>query len=98
MKNLAGETIYLEAIKDETGKILKTSRGLPIYPIPVRDPQTQNWVFDESGNLIVAPLLWDEKGELIEIDGIPKFKSPVYDYENGKLSLKVDEEGKYMFK
>ena len=98
VKNLAGETIYLEAIKDETGKILKTSRGLPIYPIPVRDPQTQNWVFDESGNLIVAPLLWDEKGELIEIDGIPKFKSPVYDYENGKLSLKVDEEGKYMFK
>jgi hypothetical protein len=96
--NLAGETMYLEPVKDENGTILKSCRGLPIYPPPVRDPQTQNWVFDNSGNLLVAPLLFDEKGEIIEIDGIPKFKSPVYDYENGKLSLKVDEEGKYMFK
>jgi len=98
VQNLAGETIYLEPVKDENGTILKSCRGLPIYPPPVRDPQTQNWVFDNSGNLLVAPLLFDEKGEIIEIDGIPKFKSPVYDYENGKLSLKVDEEGKYMFK
>lgn len=97
MHNLAGETIYLEPLKDENGRILKTSRGLPIYPIPVRDPQTQAWVFDESGNLVLTPLLWDEKGKIIEINGIPKFKLPVYNYENGELSLKRDEDGKYIF-
>ncbi len=96
-KNLQGETIYLEPLQDETGKILKSSRGLPIYPLPLRDPQTHKWVFDQTGKLVLCPVLRNKKGEIIERDGLPQFQSPVYEYETGKLSLKRDELGNYCF-
>ncbi|MGV2388182.1 MAG UNVERIFIED_CONTAM: hypothetical protein LVR29_07150 [Microcystis novacekii LVE1205-3] len=41
-KNLQGETIYLEPLQDATGKILKSSSGLPILsPSLARYPDTQ---------------------------------------------------------
>ena len=95
--NPQGEMIYLEPLQDETGKILKSSRGLPIYSLPLRDPQTQKWVFDATEKLVVCPVLRDEEDEIIEKNGIPQFESPVYEYENGQLSLKRDEAGNYCF-
>ena len=97
VQNLKGETVYLQPLTDESGKWLKSSRGLPIYPIPVRDPQTQQWIFDESGELVVCPVTRDDKGEIQELDGIPQFSLPIYDYQEGKLALKQDSEGKYIF-
>jgi hypothetical protein len=96
-KDLQGKTIYLEPLQDETGKVLISSRGLPIYSLPLRDPQTQDWVFDATEKLVVCPILRNENGEVVEENGIPQFESPVYEYENGKTSLKRDESGNYCF-
>lgn len=96
-KNLLGETIYLEPLRDDVGNIITTSRGLPIYPLPLRDPQTNKWVFDQQGNLVVCPILRNEEGELVEQDGLPQFHSPVYGFEDGQLFLKRDELGNYCF-
>jgi ribosomal protein S18 acetylase RimI-like enzyme len=97
VQNVKGETVYLKPLTDESGKWLKSSRGLPIYPIPVRDPQTQQWIFDESSELVVCPVALNEKGEIQELDGIPQFCLPIYDYQEGKLALKRDSEGQYVF-
>ena len=96
-KDLQGKTIYLKPLQDEAGEVLISSRGLPIYSLPLRDPQTQDWVFDATDKLVVCPILRDEDGKIIEKNGIPQFESPVYEYENGKLSLKQDESGNYCF-
>jgi len=63
----------------------------------LRDPQTHKWVFDQTGKLVLCPVLRNKKGEIIERDGLPQFQSPVYEYETGKLSLKRDELGNYCF-
>jgi Acetyltransferase (GNAT) family len=97
VNNAQGEGVYLYPLTDEAGEWLKTSRGMPIYPIPLRDPQTQEWVFDESGELVVCPVARNEQGKITEIDGITQFCLPVYDYAEGKLAFKRDSEGKYVF-
>lgn len=96
VKNEQGEGVYLYPLMDEAGDWLRSSRGMSIYPIPLRDPQTQEWVFDESGELVVCPVARNKQGEVIEVDGIPQFHLPVYDYAEGKLMLKQDS-GKYVF-
>ena len=97
VRNAQGEEVYLYPLTDELGNWLKSSRGLPIYPIPVRDPQSQEWVFDDSGELVVCPVAYDEQGKIQELDGIPQFRLPVYDYVESKLILKQDEQGNYLF-
>ena len=97
VKNTQGEGVYLYPLMNEAGNWLKSSRGMPIYPIPIRDPQSQEWVFDDSGELVVCPVALDEKGNVKELDGIPQFCLPTYGYEDGKLNLKQDSEGKYIF-
>lgn len=96
--NPQGEQVFLYPLKDATGKILNSSAGLPIYPTPLRNPQTQDWVFDESsGQLVVCPILLDDSGKIIEHQGIPQFQTPVYDQIDGKLALKRHENGQYLF-
>ncbi|MFM7577429.1 MAG: GNAT family N-acetyltransferase, partial [Microcystaceae cyanobacterium] len=73
VKNAQGETVYLYPLTDESGNWLKSSKVMPIYPIPVRDPQSQAWVFDQSGELIVCPVARDQQGNIKEVDGIPQF-------------------------
>ncbi|MFM7577809.1 MAG: GNAT family N-acetyltransferase, partial [Microcystaceae cyanobacterium] len=97
VRNAQGEGVYLYPLTNESGEWLKSSRGMPIYPIPVRDPQSQKWVFDESGELVVCPVAYDEQGKIQELDGIPQFRLPTYDYVEGKLMLKQDDRGNYLF-
>nr|MDJ0582118.1 hypothetical protein [Crocosphaera sp.] len=52
--------------------------------IPLRDPKTQEWVFNELGKV---------KEKL----GIPLFKKPIYEMVDGKLRLKKDDDGNYIF-
>lgn len=70
---------------------------LAVYPTPVRDPQTQNFVFDSTGQLVVCPVLKDENGNIFTYKGIPQFQTPAYAYVEGKLQLKQDAEGNYLF-
>jgi hypothetical protein len=97
VRNAQGEGVYLYPLTDESGEWLKSSRGMLIYPIPIRDPQSQEWVFDDSGKLVVCPVAYDEQGEIQELDGIPQFCLPLYDYVEGKLMLKQDDRGNYLF-
>ena len=85
-------------LTDEAGELLETSGGLPIYPTPTRDPQTQDWVFDAKGELVIAPLLRDESGQIVQHQGIPQFYPPAYQWVDGKFSLKQDGEGNYVFR
>ena len=97
VKNAQGEIVYLEPLRDENGKVFKSSRGLPIYPTPMRDPQTQGWLFDDLGHLVFTPFARNEDGAIAEVNGIPKSMLPVYDYVDGQLILKRDEAGNYCF-
>ena len=97
VKNAQGEIVYLEPLRDENGKVFKSSRGLPIYPTPMRDPQTQGWLFDDLGHLVFTPFARNEVGAIAEVNGIPKSMLPVYDYVDGQLILKRDEAGNYCF-
>ena len=95
--NPQGKQVFLHPVKDQTGDILRSSNGLPVYPTPLRDPQNQDSVFDESGELIVCPVLLDETGKVKEKNGIPLFKSPIFERVNNKLVLKQDEARNYLF-
>ena len=97
VRNAQGEDVYLYPLTDDSGEWLKSSRGLPIYPIPVREPQSQEWVFDELGKLVICPLSYDEQGKIQELDGVPQFRLPTYDYIEGNLRLKKDDQGNYLF-
>ena len=97
VRNAQGEEVYLYPLRDDSGEWLKSSRGLPIYPIPVRDPQSLEWVFDELGKLVICPLSYDEQGKIQELDGVPQFRLPTYDYIEGSLRLKKDAQGNYLF-
>ncbi|WP_199249734.1 GNAT family N-acetyltransferase [[Phormidium] sp. ETS-05] len=91
VRNPQGEAIFLMPLPDETtGK-------LPIYPTPVRDPQTQEWIFDRLGELVVCPVLRDENGKVVEYQGIPQFHPPVYEIVDGQIRLQQDAEGNYLF-
>ncbi|OJJ15747.1 hypothetical protein BI308_24100 [Roseofilum reptotaenium AO1-A] len=85
------------AIIDEGELPMKTLEGLPIYANPVRHPQTQDWVFDRQGNLLVCPVVKDDTGQVLELQGIPQFYPPDYEWVNGELRLKQDEQGNYVF-
>jgi hypothetical protein len=97
VKNSQGKPIFLEPITDEAGKVLTSSLGLPIYPLPLRDPNTHNLVFNQEENLILCPILQDLGGEVVESGGLPQFCPPVYEQIDGKLCLKQDSDGNYVF-
>jgi hypothetical protein len=95
--NPKGEQVFLHPVRNEAGEVLRSSNGLPIYPTPLRDPNTQDWVFDTSGELVVCPVLLDETGKVKEQGGIPRFKLPLYEQAEGKLRLRQNEAGDYLF-
>lgn len=97
VKNSDGEPLFLTALCDEDGGVLKTSEGLPIYPNPVRHPHTQELVFDDRGDLLVCPVIKNDKGQVLEVQGIPQFYPPDYEMANGKLNLRKDDKGNYLF-
>ena len=95
--NPSGEQVFLHPLIDNEGKFLRGSNGFPVYPTPLRDPQTQDWVFDDSGELITCPISLDETGRVKEKNGVPLFKTPIYEKVDGILKLKQDEFGNYLF-
>jgi GNAT superfamily N-acetyltransferase len=95
--NPKGEQVFLHPVRDEMGEVLRGKNGLPIYPTPLRDPDSQDWVFDQSGQLVVCPVVLDAGGQVKEHGGIPCFKVPLYEQVEGKLRLKRDEAGTYLF-
>jgi len=95
--NPQGKPVFLTPVQDNGEELLKTSEGLPIYQTPIRHPQTQDFVFDTKGELVVCPVLRDEKGYVVENKGIPQFHPPAYQVVQGKLQLKQDEAGNYVF-
>lgn len=97
VRNDRGEPLFLNPLADETGKILLTSEGMPIYPMPLRDPQQNDWVFDRAGELVLCPLLRDENGQIVEHQGIPVFHPPAYHFTDGRVLLKQDAQGCYVF-
>ncbi|MBP0030909.1 MAG: hypothetical protein J7529_21305 [Roseofilum sp. Guam] len=97
VRNPDGEPVFLTVLCDDKGIPLKTLEGLPIYANPVRHPQTQDWVFDRQGNLLVCPVVKDDTGQVLELQGIPQFYPPDYERVNGELCLKQDEQGNYVF-
>ena len=92
-----GEPIFLTPLKNEEGELLKTSKGLPIYPTPICHPQTRNYLFNEAGKLVVSPVLRDDNGEIIEQNGIPIFHPPAYQFVKGQLQLHKSSTGEYIF-
>jgi hypothetical protein len=97
VRNPHGEPVFLAPIAGVAGEILKTSTGLPVYPTPVRDPQTNDWLFDATGNLVTCPPLRDEYNQIVEHQGIPQFHPPAYEILSGKIHLKRDTSGKCVF-
>ena len=95
--NSEGQPIFLQPLKNEMGELLATARGLPVYPTPVRHPQTQTWVFDRSGALVTCPVLLDDRGHIVEWNGIPQYRPPIYEMVGGQISLKRDSDGTYLF-
>ncbi|MEM6254090.1 MAG: GNAT family N-acetyltransferase [Cyanobacteria bacterium P01_D01_bin.156] len=94
VKNPQGEPVFLQPLTVES---TAEKPQLPLYPTPVRDPQTQSFVFDKQGNLVVCPVLKDENGNIFMHEGNPQFQTPAYQYLHGKLHLKQDDEGNYLF-
>lgn len=97
IRNAQGDPVFLVPLQNEYGKVLKTSQDLPIYPTPVRNPQNQEYVFDAKGNIVVCPILRDDRGAIVEYQGIPQFHPPAYQVQNDRLYLKQDEKGNYIF-
>ncbi|MBZ8180517.1 GNAT family N-acetyltransferase [Oscillatoria salina] len=97
VRNPQGEPVFLFPLKDDQGELIKLSNELPIYSTPVRDPQTQDFVFDKNGELVVCPVLRDENNQVVEYQGIPQFHPPAYQKVSGKITLKQDSDGNYVF-
>jgi len=95
--NLQGEPVYLKPLLRDRNTPLLSSKNVPVYPIPVRHPQTEAWVFDAVGELVVCPILQDESGHVFEWNGIPQFVSPAYEVRHGKLHLQQNPDGSYVF-
>ncbi len=95
--NPQGKQVFLHPVTNEAGEILRSSNGLPVYPTPLRDPQTQDWVFDKSGELVVCPVELESMGKVKEHNGIPVFQKPIFEQIDDKLVLKTDEMGNYLF-
>ena len=71
---------------------------MPVYPLPLRDPQTHQWIFDEQGKLVFCPVMLADDGTIVEKNGLPQFLSPDYSYQAGSLKLVRDDSGNYLFK
>ena len=95
--NNQDKPVFIYPITDTNGQLIKTSKNLPIYPTPLRDPQTQNWIFDADGELLVSPILKDDKGKIFEHQGMVQFHPPSYKMQGGKLVLEKDDSGNYLF-
>ncbi|WP_107667254.1 N-acetyltransferase [Cyanothece sp. BG0011] len=95
--NPQGKQVFLHSVKNQLGETLKSSNGLPIYPTPLRDPQSQEWVFDAEGNLVTCPVLLDNNNNIVEYQGIPVFCPPLYERFGDKLILKKNDQGNYLF-
>lgn len=95
--NPQGEPVFIMPLVDDQGELLKTQNGSPIYPIPLREPQTQTWVFDQQGKLVNCPVLRDDSGQIMEANNIVQFHPPIYQFNQGKIGLKCDENGNYLF-
>ncbi|MGD1702394.1 hypothetical protein [Dapis sp. BLCC M229] len=95
--NNQDKPVFIYPITDNNRELIKTSKGLPIYPTPLRDPQTQDWIFDANGELVVSPIFKDDKGEIFEHKGMVQFHPPSYKMEGRKLVLEKDDSGNYLF-
>lgn len=98
IENPAGEPVFLMPLRNEAGELVKNSRDLPIYPTPLRDPQTQAFVFDGQGQLVTCPVLRDESGQILEHKGMVCFQPPEHDFVNGKLQLRRNGIGSFVFR
>ena len=92
------QPVFIYPLTDSNGELIKTSNDMPVYPTPLQDPQTQNWVFDNNGELVTSPILQDEKSQVFEYQGLPQFHPPCYKFEEGKLVLERDNAGNYLFR
>ncbi|MBP0031185.1 GNAT family N-acetyltransferase [Roseofilum sp. Guam] len=92
-----GDPVFIFPLTNASGELIKTGSGLPIYPTPLRDPQTQEFVFDPDGNLATCPVVRDSRGNIVEYQGIAQFHPPVYQIVNGKLYLQKNESGEFVF-
>ena len=97
VRNYDGEPVFLCPLKDEEGEMMKTTAGLPIYPMPLRNPENDNWLFNDKGELVCSPVLRDENGLVIEVNGIPQFCLPAYEFVEGKIRLMRDALGNCVF-
>ncbi|NEQ99482.1 MAG: GNAT family N-acetyltransferase [Cyanothece sp. SIO2G6] len=96
VKNPNGEVIFLQPITNAAGELLCSSSGLPIYPNPLHDLETNAYVFDQDGKLVTCPVLQDCDG-VVEYAGIPQFCPPLYQRSDKNLVLKQDKNGTYLF-
>ncbi|GGA27657.1 hypothetical protein [Okeania sp. KiyG1] len=96
--NKEEKPVFIYPLTDSNGELIKTSNDMPVYPNPLQDPQTQDWVFDTNGDLVVSPILQDEKGQVFEYQGLPQFHPPCYKMLGGKLILERDDSGNYLFR
>jgi len=97
VENPAGELAFLKPLRNEAGKLYRASDDRPIYPVPVRDPQTQGFVFNHENELVTCPILLEPTG-LVTYQGIPQFCPPDYTFQDGKLRLQQDSMGQYLFR
>lgn len=97
VKNPLGELVFLQPLRDEAGDLYKTPGDRPIYPVPVRNPQTQGFVFNNENELVTCPILLESTG-LVTYQEIPQFCPPDYTFQDGKLQLQQDSMGQYRFR
>lgn len=97
VRKVNGEPVFLMPLRDENGDLILSSEKLPIYPTPLRDPEKNNWVFNDIGELVVCPILRDDDNQIIEHQGIVQFQPPAYQLVTSGLRLQRDTEGKYVF-
>lgn len=94
IKSPQGNPVFLQPLENLPGG--KASQT-PVYATPVRDPQTQSFVFDPQDQLVVCPILRNKEGEVFTHKGLPQFQPPAYECISGKLQLKQDGNGNYLF-
>jgi|SRR6478672_4807392 len=98
VRNSQGEPIFMSPLTNEQGELLFSAKGVPIYPPPVLHPETREYLFDSNDKLVVQPILYDEKGQIFEREGIAQFHPPAFESVNGKFDLKKDSQGNYVFR